>query len=354
MASRETQMSNAKARLGALAAATLVGLSALAAPAAAVVTLRVTTNDAVPGGEATLTISISRSSVEESVASAQLDVTFFRLQYALAGACSGTGASCQNNDECDEGRCQLECAKDPRLAQQDFNATFPEFQNLPDGQKKVRLRWLAPIQGTLPLPTFDDGVIATCTLRVPGNAGVGQVNLVADRFEVGDEEGDVLESAVEVIPGNIVGELPTATVTPTVEVTPTEEPTATEVPTEVPTATEVPTEIATATEVPATATTAPTEAASPTPVDTASPTRTNTVVVPTSTVVPPTSTQVAPTRTSTSVATAEPTETPDTGADGDDDDGCSIAANSSGSLGWHWLALPAALLLARRRRNGIA
>lgn len=318
-----------------LVAAATVCSGVAALPAQALVTLRVSTNDAIPGGDMTLQLGMTSSEAEEPVASAQLDVIFETSQLQLAGTCAGSGVSCQQNDECGEGgHCVLDCVKDPRLAQQDFNATFPEFQNLPTGQMKVRLRVLAPISGTLPLPSFSDGPIATCSFSVPAGAALGTVNLSANRVEVGDDEGDVLESAVEIIPGSIVDALPTETPTVTQTETPTE--TATPADTETPTAT-------------------PEDTA--TPVATSTPQRTNTPVPPTSTpvqtTVPTNTNTVRPDPTPTlppATATAQSTNTavPPT-PKGKDNDGCNIGETGEGN-GLAWLGLPLAMVLVRRRR----
>lgn len=325
----------------AFVAASLVAGALLGAlPATAAVTLHVGTNDGIPGGEIALTLSMIRGAVDESVASAQLDVIFDTTQLRLNGSCSNGGAACQQDAECGEGHCQLSCVKDARLTVQDFNATYPEFQNLPANQRKVRLRVLAPIQVQLPLPTFEDGVVATCTFAVPADAPLGAISLSANRLEVGDEEGDALESNVVIEAGTIVSELPTPTATATI------------VPTDTPT--EVVTETPTVTETPVTPTSIPTD--SPTPPTVIVPTNTPITVVPTATTQPTTAVPTAIPTATAPPSTSTPTEVPFTATPtrkrGDDGDGCNIAAQPSDS--WRailLLALPAGMVITLRRRS---
>lgn len=318
------------AMLGRMLWASAVTLVSAASLASAAVTIRVATNDGSPGGELTLNVSMTRDAADPEVASAQTDVIFDTTQVQLPGVCSDNGDACQDNAECTSGQCVLSCIKDPRLTRQSFNATFPEFQNLPSGQRKVRLRVLAPIQGTLPLPTFGDGTIATCQLTILPSAAIGPVSLDANRLEVGDGQGDPLSASLEIAPGNIVPVGSTPTQTPTATVTETATPVPTDTPTGTPTNTPVP---PTATP---TNTIVPTNTVAPTV--TVQPTATRTAIGVTPTTIPPTATRTAIS------ATATPTKSKK------DDDGCQISSTGNGSSAGWCLAIGAALLLARRRR----
>lgn len=331
---------------GLVVMAWLMPTALVAQPAAAVVTLRVQTSDGVPGGTLPLVVSMQREAGDDSVASAQLDLIYETAQLALPGSCSGDGSACTTNEECGSGTCELLCDKDARLAQQDFNATFPEFQNVQPGQKRVRLRLLAPIQVTLPLPTFSDGVLAMCMFDIPATAPLGPINLSGTRLEVGDEESNQVDAQVSIEAGSIVAELPTPT--PTIEATatatPTEEATATPTltPTEVP-PTATPTSVpptATATSVPPTTT--------PTSVP---PTATATSVPATATptTAPPTA---VPSSTATAVRTATPVHTATAApTKRNDDDGCAISARPGerNHRGLVWLGLPLSVLIGLRR-----
>jgi hypothetical protein len=291
-----------------LVCCTVLGLALGAASAAALVTVKVATDEFVTrGSPLTLTLSLTRDG-GETVSSAQTDVIFVTEQMVLPGTCSNEAIPCQMNDECGEGSCVLDCEGDVRLEVQDFNATFPEFQNVEPGEKRVRLRVLAPIQGELPLPTFEDGDLATCTFQVDENAPFGPIALSAQRLNVGDDQGDEVEAAVVVESGEIV--TPTATATHTAEEEPTSTPTHTPM--------------------------------SPggTPTDT------------------PTVTPSGPTATYTA---KPPVTIPITPVERDDD-GCSCridprTGKATGGMPWHAALLPFALLLlkrrdARRRQHG--
>lgn len=349
-----TQARSRRSLAGLLAGLMLLPVTFAAATAEAVVTLRVMTSDAVPGGTLPLIVRMDRDSGDSSVASTQVDLIYQTEQLALPGSCSGDGAACTTHEECGTGRCELLCEKDVRLTQQDFNATFPEFQNVEPGQRRVRLRLLAPIQVTLPLPTFEDGILAMCMFDIPTSAPLGPIVLSGTRLEVGDEESNQVEAVVVIEAGSIVSELPTLTPTPTTE------PSATATATE---ADSTPTPSVTATPQPPTATATTTiPTLTPTPF---SPTATATPVL-TATAVPPTATEVAPTATippttsvPTSTATAVRTPTVvQTATPGstkrNDDDGCAIVEpNSAGSArGLLWLSLPLAVLLGVGRRRG--
>lgn len=296
----------------------------VSAPAFAAVTLHVTTNDAVPGGTLTLSLASTRGEGDPATASEQLDVTFDTSQLDLLGVCSGNGPACHLNSECASGRCVLNCSKSERLTRQDFNATFPDFQDLPGSLRKVRLRVLAPITGQLPLPSFEDGPVATCQFAVNPSAGLGPVSLSANRIEVGDNEGGTIAATVEITAGSIVAALPTATATATIPPTPTN---TVVVPTNTP--------------IPATPTPTSTIAA-PTRTSTVPPTQTPTAVAPTAT-----STTVVATRTSAPThapATATPTSTSRRGGG----DGCNVAATRDPSGPWSLLVVPFLLIWRRR------
>jgi hypothetical protein len=278
----------------------VLGLVFGAASAAALVTVKVATDQFVTrGGPLTLTLSLTRDG-GEAISSAQTDVIFEVAQMSLPGTCSTEDIACQMNDECGEGSCVLDCEGDMRLEVQDFNATFPEFQNVGAGEKRVRLRVLAPIQGELPLPTFEDGNLATCTFQVDENAPFGRIALSAQRLNVGDDQGDEVDAVVTVEAGEIVETVaPTVTATATVTV---EEPTST--PTDTP-------EVSPVTETP--------------------------TLTPTST---------GPTPASTPTATFVRVEL--------DDDGCSCridprTGKATGGMPLHAALLPFALLLLKRR-----
>jgi hypothetical protein len=352
MAERERSPVSAIARC--IAASLAMTVMAMA-PASATVTLKVMTSDAVPGGTVPLVLSVERAEGDPSTASTQLDLIYRTNQLALRGFCSAGGAACESNDACGSGVCELLCDKDGRLADQEFNATFPEFQNVEPGEKRVRLRLLAPIQVQLPLPTFGDGILAMCMLDVDAGAALGPIELSAVRVEVGDEESNVVPAEVVIEAGSIVESLPdptptptetaTETIAPTVTPTPSPEETATVTPT-----TAVPTETPT---LPGGGTPTPTEVP-PTQVPTATipPTQ-----VPTATAVVTTPT-VAPTATATSGAVFTPTSAVPTatatqgGGKRNDDDGCAIVpdAASRSSAGLVWLFVPLAVLAGVRRR----
>ena len=330
--------------------------SVSATPAEAIVTLKVMTSDAVPGGTLPLILSVERADGDPSTASTQLDLIYRTDQLELSGFCSNGGEACETNDACGEGVCELLCDKDGRLVEQSFNATFPEFQNVDPGEKRVRLRLLAPIQVELPLPTFDDGLLAMCMLQVAADATTGvPIELQATRVEVGDEESNVVPAEVVIEAGNIVVSLPTATPTPSETATETEIPTPTPTPT---TSEGTPTRTATP-EVP---TATPTQGGGGTPTATEVPPTqvpTSTPVTPQATATPEQSTPtMVPTATATmgsgSTPTAtQPTATPTTeGAKRRDDDGCAITQSPAqhGGSGLMWLLLPFAALVGMRRR----
>lgn len=328
--------------------------AAATVPVEAPVTLKVMTSDAIRGGSLPLVLSITRESGAPSTASAQLDLIYRTEQLILRGFCADGGVPCDSSAACGGSACELLCDMDGRLTDQEFNATFPEFQNVQPGEKRVRLRLLAPIQGTLPLPTFDDGVLAMCMFEVDANAPFGPISLSATRLEVGDEESDEVPAVVVIEAGSIVESLPEATPTPTE--------TATE--TEVPTATPTPTEEATATPTLGEPTATPTQPGGGTPTATIPPTTQPTTAVPTATVPPTqvaTATPVAstptqvPTATATAVASTPTATRPVATATPDrpkrhDDDSCAIVPQSRSATGLAWLLLPLAGFAGIRRR----
>jgi hypothetical protein len=266
-----------------VAAATVAGALIAAGPAPAIVTLRIATTDGTPGGQVTLTMSITGIDDPSTISSAQTDVIFDTSQLRLMGACSAGGASCEKPDDCvptDTNFCELPCQPASRLTEQSFVASLPPFQNLPPEQERLRLYTGAT---TFPPPTFGDGLLSTCVFDVPTDATAGVISLVPNRVNVGDNLGQVVPSDVVVEPGSIVIPEPTPTgtlPTPTVTGTP---PTPTE------------------TGTPAT----PTPTVTGTP---PTPTETGTPATPTPTV---TGTPPTPTETGTP-ATATPTGTPPT------------------------------------------
>lgn len=339
--------------LGWVVAATLSLAGAGFAPTLAhgLVTVRIMTSDAVPGGSVPLAVSVEREEGDGAIATAQVDIIYAADQLMLGGTCSDDGAPCESNEECDGGTCELFCEKAGHLEQQSFFATFPTFQNVELGERRVRLAVLAPI-AIPPLPTFDDGIVAMCVFDVRSDAELGPIRLRANRLEVGDEEGDQREAVVVIDAGSIVGSLPTPTVTPTAESTPT----ATD--TVVPTQTETPTEgVATATPsstntqappptVTHTVPIVPTATGVPhTPASTATPTS-----IPATATLVPTNTVVVVPSTATPVPTQQPFPTPRTIRT--DDDGCAIPVRNSGSSHSGLLLLLAGLsgiVCARRR-----
>lgn len=372
----ENQKRSKHAAIGSWLGCCAVAVSlVVAGRASAVVTVGVATNNGVPGGTLTLTMSISRETTDSSVASANVDVIFDTTQLQLTGACSDAGAAaCQVNADCtapaicvfSPGPCQI----DPRLTKQTFNVFVPDFQNVPVGRRRLRL---AILDTEPPVDTFTDGILGTCTFQVLSGAAAGPLTLYAGacsnsgtacldatqcpasefcvvRFNVGDEHGQTIPNAkVQVVPGVIVAATPTPT-GPTV--TPTDTPSPTPTPTSSPTITPSPSVTVTS----ITATPTITRTATVTMVEmTATPTltRTSTAGTPSPTVTLTTATNT-PTKT---VPGGSPTPTRTTTAGGGggktDTDGCNTIGGSqtgvSGSLAW--LAVPVALLVRRRLRG---
>ncbi len=325
-------------------AAAVAGVLVAAVPAPAVVKLKIATTDGIAGGKVTLTMSIDRKGVEcpngnsdcpqgppaevcvngfcepPAITGAQADVVFDTAQLGMSGFCSeppNASVVCETGQDCvptDVNFCEdLPCQPDPRLTGHLFAASLPPFQNVPPGQRRLRLALPTDIP---PVP-FTDGLLATCTFDVPGAAAPGQINLSPTRLNVSNEFGDPLPVTAVVESGFIVVPTPTVTgtpptATPTVTGTP---PTATVTGTPpTPTVTGTP-PTATVTGTPPTATvtgTPPTATVTGTP-----PTATVTGTPPTATVTgtPPTATVTGtpPTATVTGTPpTATPTGTPPT------------------------------------------
>lgn len=357
----------------------------VAARAEAAVSLRVATNDAVPGGTLTLTMSLMREAGDPQVAGAQTDVILSTAQLELLGKCGGDGAVCENGTICGQTACAAPCVKSSRLTQHTVPSSFPDFQNVPADSRRLRL----PVDPEVfPPPTFSEGELIVCTFKVLPTAPLGSFDVRPgeDRyFRVTDADGNEVPATLTIEAGQIVPELPTQTPAVTATTVPTEPPTAT--------ATEdaVPSE--TPTSVPPTDTHTP-ETETP---SVSSPTPTLTPVVPTSTptgptptatgptaTLPPTNTptvgQHTPTRvpTSTSTSTAVPTPTMTSGVGtvtptagvptptptptstgaavrhGSDDDGCAIVAGvteARSASGLWWVVLPGVVLFLRARRR---
>lgn len=307
-------------RSGCAVAATWV----FAAGALGVATVEVSTSNGAAGGMVKLTMSLTGEVGDPAFAGAQVDLILDRSQLGIDAQCSETAAQCDSGLDCEDAEAcgLLSCQRDPGLpAALQLIANSPRFQNVPASSKRLRLGIVGP---AIPVTTFEGGVVLTCDLDVPASAGLGTQNLSTDRLVVSDENGDVIDSQVVVIPGRIV------------------EPT--ELVTETPTPTDTPTN--------GVSTTTPTSA---TPVGTSTPTRTptngQTVGTPTFTHSP--GSTATPTGSRTVVPpTATPTSTlPPAGRKGKGD-GCAIAPEAtSGGNGLVWLSLtPLALLLRRRLR----
>ncbi|MFQ5667064.1 MAG: hypothetical protein ACE5I7_11605 [Candidatus Binatia bacterium] len=314
-----------------------------AASASAVVSVTVATSDGVPGGTVTLTMSVSRTAGEPPIANVQADILFDTTQIQLVGTCVADGAACQGSADCaGDGTCDLPCEKDPRLAVQILSATLPVTVRPPDPapMRRLRLAVLPPTQ--VPIPTFDDGVVATCTFQVPDTAELGPQTLTSDdaRLNAGDALGQLLPAEAVLEPGSVVAPptpTPTGpTGTPTPVVTETETPAATP-------ATETPTDT-------------PVVTVSPSNTPTNTPMNTPTVKEGTATPANTPTNTLVPTRTATSVPpTATRTNAPQATATkkGGGGGGCTVTAVETGRGGaFVWFVVPAALLLWRRRFRG--
>lgn len=331
-------------------AVSLAGFGLAPKLAHGLVTVRIMTSDAVPGGAVPLAVSVEREEGDGTIATTQVDIIFATDQLMLSGTCSDDGSPCESNEGCDGGTCELLCEKAGQLEHQNFFATFPTFQNVEMGERRVRLAVLAPV-AIPPLPTFNDGIVAMCMFDVRSDAELGPIRLRANRLEVGDEESEQRDAIIVIEAGSIVGSLATPTAIPPTESSAT--PTATETP--VPTHTETPS-VVLPTATPTSTSTQVLPTLTPTP--TTEPTATSVPFTPTSTVtsVPatatavPTSTPIVVLPTATSVPTQPPFPTPRTIRT--DDDGCAIAPPHEGAnyggLSWLLAAL-AGILIARRR-----
>ncbi len=150
------------------------------AQAAAAVTLTVATGDGAPGGNLTLTWSLTRTGTDPEVSGAQIDIIFDTAQIQL-----GT------------------CTKDPRLAQQGFSADLPTYPPVPAGDQRLRLAVFDDISH--PTASFDSGVLATCTFAVPSTAAPGQtVSLSTDRAQVSDVNDDLIPNVQVVVSPGVV------------------------------------------------------------------------------------------------------------------------------------------------------
>jgi hypothetical protein len=332
----------------------------LAAEAHAVVTVRVVTGDGIPGGTVSLMMSLSREAGDPNVSTVQADLIFNTNQLQLVGTCPG-GGTCQFNSDCSGGQlCQIPCQKDPRLTEQSFEAVVPDFQNVPQGQERLRLSFLPLFDPPLPVRVITDGTLATCTFGVPGQPALGQIVLSSDpvRFQVADDSIPtpmILNAQIVLMPGVIAEPTPTQTVTETATITATPTDTATQGPTNTPTdtptaGTPTPTNTPTGMVGTNTPTNTPTGG---TPTNT--PTNTPTGGTPTSSpTITPTGGTGTPTNTPTRTATGG-TATPTQGGGGGaaDDDSCAIQpADRALNEGGLWLVVPGLLVFWRRRRLG--
>ncbi len=353
-------------------ALTMAAALMAASPAAAAVVVGVSTSDALPGGTLTLQMRVDRAAGDPAIAGVQADLILSAAQLQLVGACSSDHSVCENGTNCpDQGACVPSCQEDARLTQHSLAATFPDFQNVPTGSRRLRL----PVNPDLfPLPTMEDGLLVTCTFAVLPGAALGPIALTADlsRLAVTDDSAASVASTLDLRAGSIVSVLSTVTPTPTetpsaVTATATIGTPTESAATETPTAGE-PTVTATAatptTTPPSEATTTPTVTETVVTVPTATlttipATPTNTAVVPTSTPIEPTRTATVgstATRTATVAATTAPPTATATGAgqggSADDGGGCAMTPQDAygSGLGAWMLGLPM-LLLSLRRRN---
>jgi hypothetical protein len=194
----------------------------VASTAFAVVTVKVATENGMRGGTVRLTLSMAREGGEGSVATLNTDVIFDTTQLNLVGSC-GNGDPCGTTSDCGEGDfCRFSptaCRKSSRLSEQTVEVTPPDFQNVPPGKRRVRFA----IVGTrLPVPTFEDGELVTCTFQVPTDAPFGQQILSTDRLQVADNSipARPLPSVIVIEAGSIVPGTPGPTVTATMSGTP--------------------------------------------------------------------------------------------------------------------------------------
>jgi hypothetical protein len=242
------------------------------------------------------------------------------------------------------------CAVDSRLTATDAAFTFlPQTPDTPGGKARLRLfvgdMNLCKDGLSFPVGAFDQGQLLSCTFKISSTAPAGDSALTAERLNVGDPIGNEFGSTSTAGKVTVfsVG-TPTATGTP-----PT--PTITGTP-PTPTITGTP-PTPTITGTPPTPTITTTPVVSGTPA-TATPTRTNTVGTPTHTVAPGTPTNT-PTITQTPVRSNTPSPTKTTQAassGGGGGGGCAISGPESADTtsALLWIALPAALLIGRRRR----
>lgn len=176
-----------QARSGSVVACFAVIASLLVgARAMAVVTVKVATDDGPQGGVLHMTLSVTRQAGDGSLASLNTDVIFNNAQLDLIGNCSDN-AACRTSADCGTGDfCRFiptACQKDPRLTDQTVEVIPPDFQNVQPGQRRIRF---AIVATRLPVPTFTDGSLVTCTFQIPASAPIGPITLSTDRLQVAD------------------------------------------------------------------------------------------------------------------------------------------------------------------------
>jgi len=335
--------------------------------ARALVEVHVRGGNGIPGGTLAVTMSITSPDPEDpDIATVQADLIFETGQLQLIGTCPTGGGMCQTNGDCPGMElCQIPCEKNLDLTGQSFEAVIPSFQNVPTGQRRVRLAFLPVFDPPLPIRLIPDGLLATCNFQIPADAPLGPIFMTSDpiRFQVADDMAQIVEDAViEIETGSIQEPTVTATPSETATETPTGN-TETPTPTHTPTATE---ETATATPSNTPTGGTPTITATITPTvtggggtltPTPSHTPTSGTSGPTFTATP---TTPAVTHTPTGASTATrtptgPTATPTSGvAPADDDCSCRLGPETGASMASRWgrWSIPIAVLVWLRRRRG--
>ncbi len=232
-----------RAVVGAATFLCLAGFGVAGAPggAEATVTVKAATGDAELGGSLTLTLGFSREEGDGSVATVNADLIFNTHQLDIVGSC-GNGEPCRLTTDCpkpSENVCRYtatSCQQDPRLTDQLVEVVPPDFQNVLDGQRRIRFAVLAM---THPAPVITDGNLITCTFQVAADAPLRPIELSGGRLQVADNSipAQPLPSKLVIEAGSIVEKLPTPTATSTGATdTPTETPaTGTPGPSETPT-----------------------------------------------------------------------------------------------------------------------
>ncbi len=375
-----------------LAALFLLGSVSLAS--AQDVTIDIGSGSGTPGGTAAITVSISNINAL-NVSAAQVDVLFDSTALSFANIDPGSHQV-------------LDCVADSRLNALTHSASIITNPPPPAGQSRLQL---GIVSTTFPLQTFGDGPLFTCTFQIGASVAVStNLTLAGDRPLVTDNQLNHITPIV-VNPGTISVAGTTPTNTPASTPTPTSTPLSCKIDTDCPPTQicldQVCQQVGCSVEnpcptprlcvegicVPPTCTTnvdctppaicdqgacqvvpctvdddCPTgnvcsdgkcvPGPTATPTHTAPPTPTSTPVTPATQ--PPTATAtntVRPTPTNTPSPTNTPlppataTKTSGGGFVGLDSDGCNIspASTSSGSL--LWLAIPAAVVLWRRRED---